>query len=231
MKKIIKRFGLPVVLLVLVLTSACGSPAPVPESTPVPTAVPVPAPLCSFVVPGPASGIGMSAILGKLGMDYNVDDPILLIDGARGTKSHTPQPGEVISLEVPLANCTGPTILARQYNFGLPSTQTFAISGFQSPIDATRAIQAFAYTCELTRWYEANGLRFSGDIYDGCNYATTVYVSYADGTSNCTPYATFTEAYEDVVATDLSSLKWLSIVSDGIIVEQNTDTPNYCPSK
>lgn len=226
--RIIKNFGLPIVLLVLVLTSACGSPAP--AATPVPTAVPVPAPLCSLVVPGPESGMSMTRILEKLGMNYTSDDPILLIDGARGTKSHMPQPGEVISLEVPLANCTGPTILARQYNFAVPSTQTFAISGFQSPIDATRAIQAFAYTCELTRWFEANGLRFSGDIYDGCNYATSVYVSYADGTSSCTPYATFTEAYEDVVETDLSSLKWLSIVSDGIIVEQNTATPNYCPS-
>lgn len=222
--RIIKSLVLPFVLLVVVFfASACGSPTPV---QPVATTVP-PVPACSVIV---ASGMGMSEILGKLGMDYNVDDPILLIDGARGTKAHTPQPSEVISLESPASNCTGESILARQLHFSLMGHQSFEISGFQSTVTTDRVMQALSHTCELTRWFKY-GLRFDGDIVNGgCGYATAVLTSFSDGSSSCTTYASFSEAYDATVALDLANLKWLAITSEGTIVDSSTTVPNYCSS-
>ncbi|MFZ2206657.1 MAG: hypothetical protein WA061_05720 [Microgenomates group bacterium] len=171
----------------------------------------------------------MTRILEKLGMNYASDDPILLIDGARGTKSHMPQPGEVISLEVPLANCTGPTILARQVHFSIIGSQTTEISGFQSTITDERLMQAFKSNCELTRWFKYS-LRFSDDLSDGCNYTTAVQTSFADGSSSCTTYSTFPEAYTATSEMDLPNMKWVAIASEGVIVDESHPLKDICPA-
>lgn len=228
MKKIISRFGLPIALLVLmVVVSACASSAPAPTATPVPTEVVKP--LCSFVVPDASSGMGMSQILAKLGADYNTEDPLLLIDGANGVKTHMPQPGEVISLQTPAANCEGPRILARQVHFSIIGSQTTEISGFQSAITDERLMQAFKRNCELTRWFEYE-LRFSDNLSDGCNYTTAVQTSFVDGSSSCTTYSTFPEAYTATSKMDLPNIKWVAIASEGVIVDESHPLKDICPA-
>lgn len=224
--RIIKSLALLLLVALPVILSACAT---APAATPAPTAVPVPAPLCSFVVPDASSGMGMSQILAKLGANYNTEDPLLLIDGANGVKSHMPQPGEVISLQTPAANCEGPRILARQVHFSIVGAQTNEISGFQSAITDERLMQAFKRNCELTRWFEYEQ-RFSDNLSDGCNYTTAVQTSFADGSSSCTTYSTFPEAYTATSEMDLPNMKWVAIASEGVIVDESHPLKDICPA-